>query len=152
MIHPDQAVIRALRRDLALQIARHVRRSGQTQAAAAGRLAIPQPTLSKVMRGDVEAISLELLLKVAVRAGLAVVLQTGNHPAEAGVYASNLAASRPERTKSRLSEQAHHAVNGSVRAMTPEQRLQAQLKHSELVTALHRAGVALRAAPVRSRG
>lgn len=150
MAHPDQAVIRALRSDLALQIARHVRRSGQTQSAAAGRLAIPQPTLSKVMRGDVEAISLELLLRVAVRAGLSVVLQTGQDPAEAGVYVSGIATSKPARMKSRLAEEARHAASEAARSLTPEQRLEAQRKHSELVVALQRAGMARRATPARS--
>lgn len=97
------------------------------------------------MRGRVETLSLELLLKIAVRAGLAVVLQTGKHPAEASVYASDLAASRLQRIKSRVAEQARHAVNESVRSMSPEQRLQAQLNHSELVAALRRAAIAQRA-------
>lgn len=152
MTHPDQAVIRALRSDLALQIARHVGRSGQTQSAAAGRLAIPQPTLSKIMRGRVETLSLELLLRIAVRAGLPVVLQTGRDPAEAGVYASDLAASTPGRVRSGLAEQARHAMNESVRSLTPEQRLQAQLQHSELVTALRRAAIAQRVTMARGRG
>ncbi|NJN05183.1 MAG: XRE family transcriptional regulator [Rhodobacteraceae bacterium] len=86
MTHPDEAAVQALRSDLALQIARHVGRDGLTQVAAARRLAIPQPTLSKIMRGQVQAVSLELLLKVATRAGLSVVLQTGRDAAEAGVY------------------------------------------------------------------
>ena len=90
MTRPDQTAIKTLRSDLALQIARHVGRDGQTQVAAAKRLAIPQPTLSKIMRGQVEAVSLELLLKVAVRAGLSVVLQTGKDAAEAGVYVSGV--------------------------------------------------------------
>lgn len=150
MPRPDQVVIRALRSDLALQVARHVARSGQTQSEAAKRLAVPQPTLSKIMRGDVEAISLELLLRVAVRAGLPVVLQTGKDPAEAGVYAFGRPAPGPRRLPSRLADAARLEVNDRDRALSPEQRLQAQLKHSELVTALHRAGSALRASPVRS--
>lgn len=152
MTHADQAVIHALRSDLAHQIARHVERSGQTQSAAAARLAIPQPTVSRIMHGRVESLSLELLLKIAVRAGLPVVLQTGKDPAEAGVYVSGTTASRPARLHSRLGDEARQATDECVRALTPQQRLEAQRKHSELVTALHRAGVALRAAPVRSRG
>ena len=142
MTHPDQAAIKALRCDLALQIARHVGRDGQTQVATAKRLAIPQPTLSKIMRGQVEAVSLELMLKVAVRAGLSVVLQTGKDAAEAGVYVSGIAASKPARIKSRLADEARLAVSESVRSLSPEQRLEAHLKHTELVTALHRAGIA----------
>lgn len=141
MSHPDQAVVNALRSDLALQIARHVARDGQTQVATAKRLAIPQPTMSKIMRGQVDDVSLELMLKVAVRAELSVVLQTGKDPAEAGVYVSGITTSKPARIKSRLAEEARHAVRESVRSLTPEKRLEAQLKHSELVTALHRAGM-----------
>jgi predicted XRE-type DNA-binding protein len=150
MIRPDQAAIQALRSDLALQIARHVERDGQSQIVAAKRLGIPQPTLSKIMRGQVEAVSLELLLKVAVRAGLAVVLQTGKDAAEAGVYVSGTTTSSPARTQSRLANEARLAVSESVRALSPEQRLNAQLKHSELVAALHRAGMKHSGTPVRS--
>ena len=150
MTNPDQAAVLALRSDLALQIARHVGRDGKTQIEAAKRLAIPQPTMSKIMRGQVEAISLELMLKIAVRAGLPVVLQTGKDPAEAGVYVSGITTSKPARIKSRLAEKARHAMNESVRSLTPEKRLEAHLKHSELVTALHRAGMGYRSTLARS--
>lgn len=133
--------VQALRSDLALQIARHVRRSGQTQVAAARRLAIPQPTLSKIMRGRVDAVSLELLLKLTVRSGLPVVLQTGRDPSEAGVYVSSNATPAPARSRSRLADEAQIAAIESMRALTPKQRLEAHLKHSELVNALHRAGL-----------
>jgi predicted XRE-type DNA-binding protein len=141
MPSPDQAAVQALRSDLALQIARHVAGAGRTQIAAAKRLGIPQPTLSKIMRGQVEAVSLELMLRIAVRAGLSVVLQTGKDPAEAGVYVSSATPSWPPRTPSRVAEAARNAVSESARSMTPQMRLEAQLKHSELVAALHRAGM-----------
>ena len=150
MTHRDQAAVQALRSDLALQIARHVGRDGQTQVATAKRLDIPQPTMSKIMRGQVDAVSLELMLKIAVRAGLPVVLQTGKDPAEAGVYVSGITTSKPARIKSRLAEEARRAVSESVRSLTPEQRLEAHLKHSEFVTALHRAGMGYRKTPARS--
>jgi predicted XRE-type DNA-binding protein len=150
MTHSDQAAIQALRSDLALQIARHVGRDGLTQVATAKRLAIPQPTLSKIMRGQVEAVSLELLLKVAVRAGLSVVLQTGKDAAEAGVYVSGISKSKPARIKSRLADEARLAVSESVRSLSPEERLEAHLKHNELVTALHRAGMGNGRTPARS--
>ena len=150
MNHPDQATVQALRSDLALQIARHLGRDGQTQVATAKRLAIPQPTMSKIMRGQVEAVSLELMLKIAVRAGLCVVLQTGKDPAEAGVYVSGITTSNPARTKSRLAEEARHAVSESIRSLAPEERLEAHLKHSELVTELHRAGIGYSVTMARS--
>ena len=144
MVSPDQATVQALRSDLALQIARHVGREGQTQAASAKRLGIPQPTMSKIMRGRVELVSLELLLRIAARAGLPVVLQTGKDPSEAGVYVSGHATTRPARIKSGVAEAARSAVSESARSMTPEKRLEAHLKHSELVGALHRAGSSIR--------
>lgn len=139
MPSPDQLTVDALRADLALQIARHVARQGQTQLEMAKRLAIPQPTMSKIMRGQVEAVSLELMLRIAVRAGLSVVLQTGKDPSEAGVYVSGFPPARSARTKSRLGEQARRAVNESVRALSPEKRLEAQVQHSRLVAELSRA-------------
>ena len=90
------------------------------------------------------------MLKIAVRAGLPVVLQTGKDPAEAGVYVSGITTSKPARIKSRLAEKARHAMNESVRSLTPEKRLEAHLKHSELVTALHRAGMGYRSTLARS--
>lgn len=150
MPRSDQAVVQALRSDLALQIARHIGRNGETQVAAAKRLAIPQPTVSKIMRGQVEAVSLELLLKIAVRAGLSVVLQTGKDPAEAGVYLSGLEEPGPARSRSRLADEARQAASKSVRSLTPEKRIEAHLKHSELVTALHRASMS-RGVPTRSK-
>ncbi len=149
MTTPDQVAIQVLRSDLALQIARHVGRDGQTQIATAKRLGIPQPTMSKIMRGQVEAVSLELMLRIAVRAGLPVVLQTGKDPAEAGVYVSGHATSMPARIKSRIAEAARNAVSESARSMTPEKRLEAHLKHSELVGALHRAGMEYRSSSIR---
>src|ERR1700683_1962209 len=82
----DTRTVHALRSDLALQIARHIRRSGQTQATAAKRLAVPQPTVSQIMHGKVSQLSLELLIRIAVRAELPVVLQTGKDAEEAGAF------------------------------------------------------------------
>jgi predicted XRE-type DNA-binding protein len=141
MSAPDTATIQALRRDLALQIARDVRRRGESQLAAAKRLAMPQPTLSKVMNGRVSQLSLELLIRIAVRARLPVVLQTGTVPEEAGAFVSGVTGTteRPGQS-SKLAEAARGALTVTARALTPEQRLEAHVKHSELVTALHRAG------------
>ena len=149
MKRPEQSAIQSLRSDLALQIARHVGRGGQTQAAMAKRLGIPQPTMSKIMRGQVEAVSLELMLKIAMRAGLSVLLQTGEDPAEAGAYVTGVNPPGLARSKSRLAEQARQATSESLRSLTPEKRLEAHLRHSELVTALHRAGA--EASGTRSR-
>ena len=136
----DIATVQALRSDVALQIARHIERSNQPQIAAARRLRIPQPTLSKIMRGRVEKLSLELLLRIAVRAGLPVVLQTGTDPAEAGAYVRGVEVLEPGRPRSRVAEGAREDLTESVRRLTPEQRLEAFLRHSELIASLHRVG------------
>lgn len=144
-----QRTIRALRSDLALQIARHVRRTGSTQVAAARKLAIPQPTLSKIMRGQVQSVSLELMLRIAVRAGLPVTLQTGKDASEAGVFVAGAPAPPGSRKPSRIADEARRDAIESMRALTPEQRLEVQRNHNELVTALQRAGI--EAGATRSR-
>lgn len=137
----DVSTIRALRGDVALQIARFMARQKLSQAAAAQQLQVPQPTLSKIANGRVADLSLELLIRIAVRAGLQLVLQTGAAPEEAGAFLEGGGApAAAQGTRSKLAESAREAVVATARAMTPEQRLQAHLKHSELVTSLHRAG------------
>jgi predicted XRE-type DNA-binding protein len=138
----DVATIQALRSDAALQIARFLTRQRLNQSAAAKLLQIPQPTLSKIVNGRVADLSLELLLRIAVRAGLHLVLQIGAVPGEAGAFLSAPAPTPTARTgvRSKLADDARDALLATARDMTPEQRLNAHLKHSELVTALHRAG------------
>src|ERR1700740_2420609 len=102
----DRATIQALRSDLALQLARYVQRLGVTQVAAAKQLGLPQPTLSKIAQGRVADLSLELLIRVAVRAHLPLTVQTGQAPQEAGAFISG-AYSRPLRSmRSRLADEA----------------------------------------------
>jgi predicted XRE-type DNA-binding protein len=135
----DVATIQALRGDVALQIARFLSRQQLNQATAAKLLRIPQPTLSKIVHGRVSDLSLELLIRIAVRAGLQLVLQTGAVPEEAGAFVSGTPTPRTS-TRSKVAEEARDALLATARQMSPEQRLNAHLKHSELVTALHRAG------------
>ncbi len=148
MSAPEIATVRALRSDVALQIARHIKRSNQSQVDAARQLGVPQPTLSKIMRNQVETLSLELLLRIAVRARLSVILQTGNDPAEAGAYVSGVEVAEPLRQKSRVAEAAREELLDSARRLSPEQRLEAHLRHSELVTSLNAVG---RKGPVAAR-
>jgi predicted XRE-type DNA-binding protein len=136
----DIATVQALRGDVALQIARFLEGRQLTQAAAAKLLRIPQPTLSKIVNGRVSELSLELLIRIAVRAGLHLVLQTGNAPEEAGAYLAGRLPAAGTGTRSKLADDARNALLTTARDMTPEQRLNAHFKHSELVTALHRAG------------
>jgi predicted XRE-type DNA-binding protein len=144
MQNSDVATIQALRGDVALQIARRLRALRLTQVEAARLLDIPQPTLSKIVNGRVADLSLELLIRTAVRVGLSLVMQTGSVPAEAGAYVSckgdSPATSGP---KSRLSERARSALVESARRLTPEQRLDAMLEQTQLISELHAAGRSL---------
>jgi len=137
---PDIATIHALRADVALQVARHFARSGLSQSAAAKQLDIPQPTLSKIVNGHVTDLSIELLLRVAVRAGLPVTLMTGRVPQEAGVFLSNAAAPPRAVLRSQLADAARSALQRSQRALSPSQRLEAFLEHNQLIGELQKSG------------
>jgi predicted XRE-type DNA-binding protein len=131
----DFATIQVLRSDLALQIARYVEGRGDSQASAALALGIPQPTLSKIINGRVANLSLELMLRIATRSQLKLVLVTGKTPAEAGVFVSRTAA--PLRAqRSLLADRASEELSVRTQRLSPEQRLDAQLRHSELLAEL----------------
>lgn len=138
----DQTMIQALRCDIALQVARIAHRLGDTQTSAARLLGIPQPTLSKIINGRVSDLSIELLLRVAVRAGLAITLQTGREAAEAGAFISGLGRSPTPASGSRLARDARQALIEAEGRLTPAERLEAFVEHSELLSAVHQAGVA----------
>lgn len=76
-------------------------------------------------------LSIEFLLRVAVRAGLALTLQTGRDAEEAG-------ASRA--LESKLARQARESLLESERRLTPAERLEAFLEHNQLLGAFHQAG------------
>jgi predicted XRE-type DNA-binding protein len=142
MTAPDFATIHALRTDVALQVTRHFQRSGLSQSAAAKQLDIPQPTLSKIVNGRVGDLSIELLLRVAVRAGLAVTLVTGRVPHEAGAFLST-SDSRPRTAlRSRLAVQARQTLHRSQARLTPSQRLEAFLEHNQLMSELQHSALA----------
>lgn len=140
MLSADAATVQALRGDVALQIARHLTRVGRSQVNAAKQLDIPQPTLSKIMNGRVSELSLELLIRIAVRAGLPVLLQTGQVPEEAGAFVAVGNAKPAARQPSRVGEEARNDLIADARRLTPGERLEAYFRHTELVTALHRGG------------
>lgn len=150
MITPDVATIRALRTDVALQIGRCMRRRRLNQLEAAKLFGVPQPTLSKIVNGRVADLSLELLLRIAVRAGLPVVLQTGHVPEEAGAFVSGERAPSRSRVGSGLADSARASLIEHTRRLTPEQRLAAFFEHTQLVSALHQAGGGTEAARVRN--
>ncbi len=137
---PDFDTVHALRNDVAHQIARYTQQLGISQLAAARQLDLPQPTLSKIVNGRTSELSLELLLRIAVRAGLRITLHTGLIPQEAGAH---IAASRPasDRTfPSKIAADTHASLNVSLRELTPAQRVEAFLEHNQLVNELREAG------------
>jgi predicted XRE-type DNA-binding protein len=141
----DIATVQALRSDVALQIARHVRRMGVAQHMAAKQLGLPQPTLSKIIKGRVSGLSLELLIRAAARAGLTMTLHTGRVPQEAGAFLSACHSPLSRALRSKLGEVARESLNHSASRLTPSERLQAFLEHNQLLAALHQAGRAAEA-------
>ncbi|MGB6310227.1 MAG: XRE family transcriptional regulator [Steroidobacteraceae bacterium] len=139
MLSPDQATIQSLRRDIALQISRLAKGMGGTQMAAARQLGVPQPTLSKITNGRVSDLSIEFLIRVAVRAGLPITLQTGRVPEEAGAFISRRAR-EPRASHSKLADKARETLMDSERRLTPTQRLEAFLEHNQLLGTLQQAG------------
>jgi predicted XRE-type DNA-binding protein len=148
-LSPDTATVQALRRDVALQLARHVNRMGATQVVAARQLDLPQPTLSKIINGRVSDVSLELLVRVAVRAGLPLTLQTGHVPQEAGAFTSGTHSRSTRAVPSRLGDAARRSLIQAESSLTPSQRLEAFLEHNQLLGALNQAGRAAEARRVR---
>jgi predicted XRE-type DNA-binding protein len=136
-----EAMILSLRRDIALQVARIAHRLGDTQTVTAQLLRIPQPTLSKIINGRVSDLSIEFLLRVAVRAGLAITLQTGRDAEEAGAFVSGLARGNTPAPDSRLAQAARQSLMETERSLTPAERLEAFVEHSELLSAVHQAGL-----------
>lgn len=140
MLSPDVATIQALRRDVALQIARRARQLGSNQIAAAKQLGIAQPTLSKIVNGRVSDLSLELLIRIATRGGLCMALQTGQVPEEAGAFVAGALPLESRAQASPLSDEARNGLTRFERGLTPAERLEAFVEHNQLVGALHAAG------------
>lgn len=148
---PDFETVHALRRDVALQIARYTQRLGISQLAAAKQLDVPQPTLSKIVNGHTSDLSLELLLRVAVRAGLRMTLQIGLIPREAGAFVS---AGRPSSARSfpsKIAADTRASLKESLRKLTPAQRVEAFLEHNQLASELRETGRAAQAPPLPLR-
>lgn len=148
----EQQTLLALRSDLALQIARAVGASGQTQTAAAASLQLPQPTLSRIINGRVEGLTVELLIRVAVRLRLPLSLQTGLDAREAGVFLASGPGPGPgpsprlgqRLNPSKVADHAKLALLENIRRRSPTERLEAFIEHNRLLAALRTAGEASR--------
>lgn len=64
-----------LRSELMVALTRHIRREGLTQVQAAKTFGVTQPRISNLMRGKINAFSLDLLVRMATTAGLRVKMQ-----------------------------------------------------------------------------
>ena len=69
---PHEAEVMLLRAKLAEALRVWMEREGLTQAKAAKRLGITQPRVSEITRGKVELLSLDYLVGLCAKAGIAV--------------------------------------------------------------------------------
>jgi predicted XRE-type DNA-binding protein len=67
---PAEAMVMALRAEVMIRMELHLKAQGWTQAEAARRLGITQPSVSRLIRGKWQDVSLDMLLTPAARAGL----------------------------------------------------------------------------------
>lgn len=73
----EEATALHIRSQLAALLEQHIDRKGWSQIEAARALKVPQPTVSKVVNGNIEKLSIEFLVKLMVRAGLPVSISGG---------------------------------------------------------------------------
>lgn len=64
------AEVMKLRAQVMIRMEQHMKAKGWTQTEAAKRLGITQPRVSRLIKGRSEDFSLDMLLKLAARAGL----------------------------------------------------------------------------------
>ncbi|MDR1276938.1 MAG: helix-turn-helix domain-containing protein [Candidatus Accumulibacter sp.] len=67
---PAEAEVMKLRAELMIRMKDRLKTEGWTQAEAARRLGVPQPRICRLMKGNVEDFSLDMLLTLSFRAGL----------------------------------------------------------------------------------
>ena len=61
---------------LALEVERYIRKHGLTQSKAATLFGVPQPTISKIVRGNLSKLSLEYLIRMLAQVGIGVQMVT----------------------------------------------------------------------------
>ena len=74
---PDQATALHIRSQLAAALECHIAHKGWSRTEAAHALKVAQPTVSKIVNGNIEKLSIEFLIKLMVRAGLPVSISGG---------------------------------------------------------------------------
>ena len=73
----EEATAMHIRSQLAVLLEQHIERKGWSQTAAARALKVPQPTISKIVNGNIDKLSIDFLVKLMVRAGLPVEIAGG---------------------------------------------------------------------------
>jgi len=68
----EEAIALHIRSELAARLEQHIERKGWSQTATARALRIPQPTISKIVNGNIDRLSIEFSIKLILRAGLPV--------------------------------------------------------------------------------
>ena len=76
----EQATVLYIRSQLAAALEHHIDRKGWCQAEAARALKVPQPTISNIVDGSIDKLSIEFLVKLMVRVGLPVNVSGGVSP------------------------------------------------------------------------
>jgi predicted XRE-type DNA-binding protein len=65
-----EAKVMALRAEVMIRLEQHLKAQGWTQAEAARRLGVTQPRVSRLIKGQWQDFSLDMLLTLAARAGM----------------------------------------------------------------------------------
>lgn len=73
---PHEAAVMLLRCELAEALRKWIDREGITQAEAAERLGVAQPRISEISRNKVHKLSLDYLVGLCAKAGVAVKMRT----------------------------------------------------------------------------
>jgi predicted XRE-type DNA-binding protein len=73
---PHEAAVMLLRCELAEALRKWIDREGITQAQAAERLGVAQPRISEIARNKVDRLSLDYLVGLCAKAGVAVKVKT----------------------------------------------------------------------------
>ncbi|MCI0413873.1 XRE family transcriptional regulator [bacterium] len=73
---PEEAAILQMRADLMAKLRKFIKRKRLTQARAAEIFGVTQSRVSDLIRGKWERFSLEMLITLAIRAGMRVTVKT----------------------------------------------------------------------------
>ncbi len=77
---PEKATGLHIRSWLAAVLERHIDRKGWSQSDASRLLRVPQQTVSKILNGNIEKLSIELLIALLSRVGLSVGISVSRAP------------------------------------------------------------------------